>query len=273
MAMALPTKQVICINWGSKYGPLFINRLFAMVQRNITPPFSFTCFTDSIEGIRPEVFTEPLPTIDFELPKTRTGIWPKCRLWNAKLGNLEGPVLFLDLDLVITGSIDAFFTYGSRDDVILARNPSNPFEKMGQTSVYRFPVGKLVPLLTHFATDPLEIAEKYRYEQRFVTRYAPGGIKFWPQQSVLHFRHHCRRVFPLNYVACAKLPESAKIVIFPGDLKPQDAIDGRYHEGDAVRSPREHLALTRRAGRGRGILAHLRHYILPTEWVQQHWRE
>ena len=35
------------------------------------------------------------------------------------MGNLEGPVLFLDLDLVITGSLDEFFSFGNDDEVIV----------------------------------------------------------------------------------------------------------------------------------------------------------
>ena len=268
-----PVKQVVCINWGTKYGPLYINRLYSMVCRNITPPFTFTCFTDNNHGIRNEVDTEPLPPLDFELPVTRRGIWPKCRLWSKELGRLEGPVLFLDLDLVITGSLDEFFTFGRSDEVILARNPSNPLEKLGQTSVYRFPVGKLEPLLKEFAVDPSGIAEKYRYEQRFVSRNSPGGIRFWPRRSVCHFRHHCRPVFPFNYFCLPKLPRGGKIIIFPGDLKPQDAIDGRYHEKEPIRSRVDHLAQLFSRKRGRGVFAHLRHYILPTDWVGHFWRD
>lgn len=171
-------KQIICINWGTKYGAPYINRLYAMVERNITPPFTFTCFTDSREGIRSEVLCEDLPVIDYEIPETRRGIWPKSRLWGPKLGSLSGVVLFLDLDLVVTDSLDGFFTFGNPEDVILARNAAKPFERLGQTSVYRFPIGKLVPIQTKFAADPAGVAEKYGYEQRFVTREAPGGIKF-----------------------------------------------------------------------------------------------
>ena len=54
-------KQIICINWGTKYGSTYINRLYAMVERNITPPFRFVCFTDRNNGIRPEVECHPLP--------------------------------------------------------------------------------------------------------------------------------------------------------------------------------------------------------------------
>ncbi|MDU0355905.1 glycosyl transferase [Paraglaciecola aquimarina] len=267
------SKQIICINWGNKYGADYINRLYAMVARNITPPFTFTCFTDNPQGIRQDVRAEPLPYLSFELPKTQKGIWPKCRLWNKTLADLSGPVLFLDLDVVITGNLDCFFSFGKPDDVILARNPSNPLEKLGQTSIYRFPVGKLVPLLDEFAKAPLDVAETYKYEQRYVTRNAPGGVKFWPKPWVLHFRHHCRPTFPLNYVTQAKCPASSKVVIFPGDLNPTDAIQGRYHSDEPIRTRREHLQLLWKKGRNRSIPAHLRHYILPTDWVANLWKE
>ena len=271
--MATSAKQFICINWGTKYGADYVNRLYGMVARNTTPPFTFTCFTDNSDNFRPEVDAVPLPELSFELPKTKKGIWPKCRLWSEKLAHLSGPVLFLDLDLVVTGNLDSFFEYGDPEDVILARNPSNPLEKLGQTSVYRFPVGKLLPLLQRFAESPLEIAEQYKYEQRYVTRNAPGGVKFWPKSWVLHFRQQCRRTFPLNYFKVSKLPDSSKLVIFPGDLNPMDAIEGRYHAGDQVLTAAEHVKAGFRGQRKRSLMAHLRHFILPTPWVEQHWKE
>ena len=40
---------------------------------------------NSSHGIRSEVLTEPLPDLNFELPVTKRGIWPKCRLWSKNL--------------------------------------------------------------------------------------------------------------------------------------------------------------------------------------------
>ena len=200
-------RQVICINWGTKFGPPYVNRLYAMVARNLTSPFSFTCFTDRTEGIRPEVRCEPLPPLDVEMPTGTKGIWPKARLWGARLGDLTGPVLFLDLDLVVVGSLDPFFEMGGEDEVILARNQSTPFEKLGQTPCFRFPVGKLLPLQEKFIADPQGTADRYRFEQRFVTREAPGGIGFWPKPWVRHFRIDCARALPVNFFLPPKLPE------------------------------------------------------------------
>ena len=267
------TKQVVCINWGDKYGPRYINRLYAMTARNLTPPFSVTCFTDSAEGVRPEVRCLPLPELGFEIPPTRRGVWLKSRLWGARLGDLEGPVLFMDLDLVIVGSLDPFFDYGEPEEVILARNPNVPLERLGQTSVFRFPVGKLKPLQDMLAADPVGIPRRYRFEQRFVTREAPGGVRFWPRRWVRHFRQDCHRTPPLNYVLEPRLPRDARIVIFPGRLSPEDAIAGSWGRGYKPRSPVAHVRAAFSREFKHGPIRYLRHYIKPARWVREAWRE
>ncbi|MDE4599579.1 hypothetical protein [Sinorhizobium meliloti] len=268
-------KQVICINWGTKYGAPFVSRLFAMVARNITPPFTFTCFTDNREGLRSEILCEDLPPLDVEtMPVNTKGIWPKARLWGPALGSLKGPVLFLDLDLVIVGSLDAFFEIGGPDDIVMTRNQTTPLERLGQTSLFRFPVGKLVPLQEKFRADPQKVADEYEFEQRFVTRNAPGGAKFFPRRFVLHFRQDCRRPFPLNYFLPPRLPADARVVIFPRGLLPQHAIDGQFGYKGRVATPSDHIrGLFSPDRREKSPFRYLRHYILPSPWVAEHWRE
>lgn len=267
------TKQIVCINWGEKYGPPYINRLYAMTARNLTPPFSFTCFTDSAQGVRPEVRCLPLPELGFELPATRWGIWPKSRLWGERLGDLEGPVLFMDLDLVIVGALDPFFEYGDPEDVILARNPTVPLERLGQTSIFRFPVGKLKPLQDALKDDPVGLPKRYRFEQRFVTRAAPGGVRFWPRPWVRHFRIHCHRTPPLNYFLEPKLPRDARVVIFPGRLTPAHAIQGYWGRGYEPGPPWPHIRRAFAREFRHGPLRYLRHYIRPARWVRDAWSE
>ncbi|MBD9495498.1 MULTISPECIES: glycosyl transferase [unclassified Ensifer] len=268
-------KQIICINWGTKYGAPFINRLYAMVARNITPPFTFTCFTDNRDGLRPEILCEDLPPLDFtDMPVNTPGIWQKSRLWGPKLGSLKGPVLFLDLDIVVVGSLDAFFEEGEPDDIILARNQTTPFERLGQTSVFRFPVGKLVPLQQKFGANPQAIADEYRFEQRFVTRNAPGGVKLFSRRWVLHFRQDCHWTFPLNYFFAPRLSADARVVLFPRSLLPQHAIDGQYGYRGRVDTPFGHIRrLFNGDRREKNPIRYLRYYIRPSPWVAEHWRE
>ena len=77
----------------------------------------------------------------------------------------------------------------------------------------------------------------------------------------------------MNFFTVSKFHETSKLVIFPGDLNPQDAIDGRYHEGEPVLSATEHLKATFNSQRKRSVFAHLRHFILPTPWVAKFWQE
>lgn len=269
-----PLKQIICIKWGTKYGADYVNKLYGMVSRNITPPFRFVCFTDNTDGIRPEVESQDLPVIDYPMPVGTTGQWPKSRLWSEKLGNVTGNVLFLDLDVVIVGNIDVFFEYEPNHPVMLTRNMTNPLEKLGQTSLFRFPVGSLAPLQKLFASDPQGIAEKYRYEQRFVTKNAPGGVEFFPRKWVRHFRFECRRPFPLNYFLQPKLPKDARVIIFAGGtLNPPEAIQGRYAT-DLPDNATDHLALLKTSKNAKKRpFRHLRHFILPTDWVAEKWHE
>lgn len=263
-------KQVICISWGTKYGPAYVNRLYGMVARNITPPFTFTALTDTPEGVRPEVQCRPIPTLGVEMPRGVPGKWPKAALWGPELGGLSGPVLFVDLDVVITDGLDPFFTHGDPDDVILARNAAKPLQRLGQTSIFRFPVGKLAPMQATFLADPQGVGAAHRYEQFFVTRHAPGGVRFWPRAWVRHFRIQCIPTFPLNLVRAPRRPRGTKVVIFAGRLNPPDAIAGRWNEDEVHRSVPDHLA---HVAATRGGYGALRRYLRPTPWVAALWRE
>ena len=46
---------VLCVRFGNKYGPEYVERLRNMVSRNLTVPYEFACLTDdprSIKGVK-----------------------------------------------------------------------------------------------------------------------------------------------------------------------------------------------------------------------------
>jgi hypothetical protein len=103
-------KQIVCMKWGDKYPAEYVDKLYGMVARHITPPFRFVCMTDRPEGIRPEVECLPCPTVPVPPPHNNRG-WRKVSLWNDSLQGMEGDWLYLDLDVVVTGTLDGFFEY------------------------------------------------------------------------------------------------------------------------------------------------------------------
>jgi hypothetical protein len=269
------TKQVVCVKWGVKYDATYVNRLYAMVQRNLTPPFRFVCLTDSRAGIRPEVECFDLPELGCPHPVRTFGMWKKVVLWGREVPGLTGVALFIDLDSVIVGSLDDYFTYGEPGDVILARNWALPMSRMGQTSVFRYPVGANPHILEDFRADPQGIADRFHYEQHYMTHAVKGGIKFWPKGWTRHFRLSCLPSFPLRLFVRAGLPKDARIVTFPGGPNPQDILLGRWNgKTPPHRGRLQHLLATfgtQRAFRRRW--RHFRSYVLPVPWIAEHWRE
>ena len=262
------TKQVVCINWGTLYGAPYINRLYKMVARNITPPFRFVCFTDNDEGVLPEVDCFPLPEMPGEIPKNTPGQWQKSRLWAPELADLTGNFLFIDLDVIITESLDPFFTYGDPDDLMMAWNVARPLDRLGQSSIYRVPVGQLAPLQEIFAADPQGTADEYRYEQHFVTKNAPKKPKFWPRKWVRHFRIECIPMLPLNFFKPPRLREGTRVVIFAGGPNPPEAIEGRRDPKLPVMTPWEYLKYWRK---NRMRVQNLQDYALPAPWIETYW--
>ncbi|MES2959145.1 MAG: glycosyl transferase [Pseudomonadota bacterium] len=268
-------KQVICVKWGSKYGPEYVNRLYAMVARRLSPPFRFVCLADSSFGLRSEVEFFGLPELGCTHPVGTMGKWRKQVLWGANVPGLSGTALFIDLDSVIVGRLDDYFEFGRPEDVILARNWARPMQRLGQTSVFRFPVGANPQILADFRADPQGIAERFQFEQHYVTHAVPGGIKFWPEAWTKHFRLHCLPKFPLRYFATASLPSDARIVTFPGGPNPDDVQEGRWNKKvPPHRSRWAHLRATFGGPRvDESSWRHVQRYVLPVPWIDEHWRE
>ena len=267
-------KHIICIKWGTAYGPKDVNVLYGMVSRNISGDFKVVCFTDDTTGIRPEVISLPLPPLGCEIPPDVPGKWPKVALWSKELAGLQGIALFIDLDSVIVANIDSYFEYGDPNDVITARNWLNRLRKSGQTSVFRFPIGGHSYILENLQADSATISRQYQYEQNYVTRNVRGGVKFWPEPWTRHFRIHCMGSWPLRYLRPPIIPLGAKIITFPGLPGPADAMHGRWTEKSTVRSPSQHLRwvweqfINKKPWR-----KHLSRYIRRANWVAEYWRE
>lgn len=263
------------MKWGKKYPPLYVNRLYGMLSRQVTPPFELHCFTDDRTDIREEVICHELPELGCEHPKNITGRWNKTALWGAELDDLSGPALFIDLDTVIVDNIDDFFTYGEPEDVILARNWLKPHKRLGQTTLFRFCIGHQPYMLENFRKNPQALAEKYRYEQHYVTGNIEGDIKFWPVKWVRHYRLHCLgNNYLMRYFRPARIPKDAKIIAFPGQPQPLDAVLGQWTSSTPT-PPLQHIknAFDPKKRFRNSILKHLRFYQLPCPWVKEHWRE
>lgn len=216
--------NVICMKWGTKFGPDYVNRLYRMVEKNLTIPHNFVCFTDDSKGLDEGIKTFPLPEVVINSKEPERG-WRKLGVFHKKLGNLEGTALFLDLDIIITNNINCFFE--KPGDFFIMRDLY--FKKViGNSSVFRFEIGQHEDIINVFQEHHEEIKTLVRNEQAYLS-YAmleKGILDYWPSDWVVSFKQKCIYHFPLNYFFTPKLPEKTKILIFHGKPTPVQARHG-----------------------------------------------
>lgn len=219
-------RVILCMKWGTKYGPEYVNRLYAMVRRNLKGDFRFVCLTDDGSGIRVEVECFPIP--DMKLPEglPERG-WKKLTTFEADLHGLQGTALFLDVDVVITDSIDAFFEQPG--EFLIIHDWKRPWRVTGNSSVYRFKLGAHADVLEQFRTTQADARDAFRNEQAFLSDvlHKQGKLSYWPASWCCSYKYHCIPRWPTNYWREPSVPAGTKIVIFHGEVNPPDALEGR----------------------------------------------
>ncbi len=246
--------NVVCLKWGTLYGPEYVNKLLSMVSRHLHRPFRFICLTDDETALDADIEVFPLP--DFEEPPWEfaryCSAWRKLALFRSGLANMQGKVLFLDLDVVIVDAIDCFFDCSSKFAMI--ENWYQPGRQVGQASVMCFEAGREETLLRSYERDPLPFLRRYGTEQAYISgELGAEGCEFFPSAWCQSYKLHCmpkglRKFWQAENVA----PAGSKILVFHGRPNPPDAIAGRW---------------------GKDFPWYKRWYkrISPSPWLAEHW--
>lgn len=243
------TQTVVCMKWGARYPADYVNCLLSMIRRNTTRDTRLVCYTDDAEGIDPAIACYPIPAL--VLPeRIKNKPWRKIGLWRADLEGVSGNVLFMDLDVVITGSIDAFFDFQPEKTFCVIENWTQPGSKIGNTSVYRFRVGSHPYLYEELAADGEGKLALFPNSQTYISRTI-REITYWPEPWCQSFKHCLMPRWPMNFFKVTPLPPETKVVCFTGKPDPDEARDGRW---PAVWYKK------------------LYKYVRPTPWIAEHWR-
>ncbi len=127
----------VCIKWGTKYEPHYVNNLYRMVQKNYTKDFTFTCYTDDPEGL--ECDTKPIPDIEPLHPKHWFGIenycWDRSKFLVFNSHNWLGYIgkwCYFDLDIIIQDNIDDLDELALKPRMIYSKwdNPQHVHERL-----------------------------------------------------------------------------------------------------------------------------------------------
>ncbi|KUJ73010.1 hypothetical protein [Thiomicrospira sp. WB1] len=226
--------HVVCLKWGNKYSQEDVHRLHHMVNANMSLPHAFYCITDDPDGLDEAI--HPLPIFDTDLE----GWWHKLSLFRKDFYGLQGTVLFLDLDVVITGSLDGIINY-QPEKVIACQDYGKCKWSQLNSSVLRFEVGQIDFVWQSFLFNKRWILEYMHGDQDWLGHVAPQ-IETFPREWVVSFKRHCdaeakntlgmgHRWIERGWIKPkgeAKLPKETKIVLFHGKPDPIDVVNGPY---------------------------------------------
>ena len=218
-------QTILCMKWGSRYGYEYVNRLYKSIKKHTQRSTKLYCFTDDSTNIDKNIICKPLPKIS--LPETIAYTpWRKMSLWQYPLYDLKGDILFLDLDLVITGNLDRFFDFKPGFYCVI-ENWTQLGQNIGNTSCFRFPIGKYASIFKEFQNNPSKYWKKYHIEQIYLSAQIKDQV-FWPTEWCKSFKHNLLPSWPLRIWKPANLPQDTSIVAFTGKPDPDDVINGYW---------------------------------------------
>lgn len=235
--------NVICLKWGSKYGPEYVNRLYAMLRRHLTGDFRFLCLTENPNGIRPEVITVPLPFAD-----QLDSWWNKIWLFSDELPVQPGQQIFyVDLDTLIVSNIDDLVTDAVPDILVLRDFYQGIARTAGQigSGLMSWRHGTYHDVWRQFAKDPAAAIQSVHPhgDQAWIEHCIDAWYcwqDLWPDR-VVSFKIHC----------ADGLPPKASVICYHGRPSIPESVTQSMTHGTAMK----------------------RWTTQAAPWVAEHWKE
>jgi hypothetical protein len=222
---------VVCLKFGNKYGPEYVNNLNSMVKRNLTIPYEFVCFTEDPQGLDQDITVMPIhPRKDMH------GWWYKVMFFDPQLP-LRGNILFMDLDVVVFRNIDDLFNFHPNKFCIIRdfnRTIRRDWKRMN-SSVFRLKAGAYPHVYTEFMRKPNEHVRRLHGDQDWIYEQMKSkDFLFWPDEWIQSYKWEMRDRRDLvrtnsgrnfKQKATPKILNETSIAVFHGDPQPHAVLD------------------------------------------------
>jgi hypothetical protein len=226
----MPERQFICAKWGTKYPASEVNRLYAALLRVSNGPFTLYCMTDDPEGIQSGIRVLPIPDLPVIGNEVMNRGWRKLSLFSPVMrSKLAGRMLYLDLDVILLKSLDDFFAGDAAFAVIKEykrfrwRN-----RRTGNTSVFLYEADRDYGVYQSLIEQGESVRRLFRNEQEFLTdvMWRQGLLTYWPAAWCVSYKYHCIPAFPFSLWRQPAAPAGARVLVFHGRPKPEEAVHG-----------------------------------------------
>ena len=222
--------HVVCVKWGNKYIPQYVNVLYNMVKRHTTVPYDFHCITEDPNGLDPHIKVIKLPNH----PGIKTW-WSKLWMFGSEFP-LKGNVLFFDLDVIIFKNIDVLFTHNPGKFMIIRDfNRCRMGDKWqnSNSSTMRWETGTMDFLWNEFNADPGRVTRKFPGDQDWITSRAKNEINHFPDEWIRSYKWEmigfkdtkARRGAKWLFLKEPTITEHNKVAVFHGEPNPLNCAD------------------------------------------------
>lgn len=203
--------------WGSKYSKTDIERLRIGIERHLTQPFRFVCVSDRVV----DSYTRLIHEDDRYLLR-QPGCFARLRLFDLAFQDYIGAsdkIVNIDLDVVITGSLDALFDRDESFVILSGVNESNPCPFNG--SIFMFRKGTHPELFTEFSMDKVKEIAFFSWpdDQAWFHHMLPNAATWTVRDGIYAFKK------PGWPKGTQELPTDAALVVFPGWRSPSQFRD------------------------------------------------
>jgi len=187
---------ILCLKHGTKYSSEYVNRLYNMCKRWCSLDFKFVCLTDNADQLNSDIMVLPIPS-------GLSGWWCKPYMYSKDLP-IQGTILYMDLDVVLSSNIDKLITYQPNHwctirDFTRAMRPKWP---RYNSSIVRFKTGELDFVWDDYIKNPVAIQRQFFGDQDYLydATYKKKGAMLYPDSWVQSWKWEVRksRLLELN---------------------------------------------------------------------------
>lgn len=201
---------VACVEWGNYHdrGAEYVAKLYAGARKHLAQPFEFHCLTDD-----PTRATAAIGEASIERAWThlltwgRGGWWNKVELFRPGLFPAGARILYLDLDSLITGSLDELAA--AKGIIHLADWGWN--KNVYCSSLMVWDHGEHADVWAKYSP---EVARRLEGDQDWITEC--GAWPALPAPWARSYRYHARDAVPAD----------CRVVAFHGRPKPHELSSG-----------------------------------------------
>lgn len=223
-----------CVIHGEAYPWCYVDRLYSMLVRNISRPVRLHVLTESDRVVPPHMIKHEITQWPNMGTKRSRAWWYKIQLFRPE--QFANQILYLDLDVVITGSLDWLFGLNPRYFWTIRdfRYLWRPEWQGINSSVMFWDPLKFDYIWHDFdCKNPALIMNQYHGDQDYITNtLKTQDKKFINEKFVSSWRWQIKdggldvqRRVPINPHAGTVIPQDTKLIVFHGAPKPHELHD------------------------------------------------